>query len=402
MKETGTWCETTDSEMHFTVQSIHGLMKSPAFTAAAMSLASRQLDYLDRRERPLTLELYQHTIQLLLSQDTRTPGESVLAACTLLCVYEMMASEVHEWRRHLKGCAGLLQAQRWTGSAQGIVKSCFWAFARIDIWAAFITGKTTLIPTDFWLDDTSVESVRGKGNIDDYCNLAILLFARIVNLLSTPGSNENGYHRSGSVALMSSLWKELQKWYRLRPPEVCPLLEDYSPSKIFPAILFSRSSFICGNTFYHTGCILLLQTGAVPVGTSQTLLGDMDNVMWHSRRLAGISMSNSSHANWVNELQPMYIVGTVFAQRDTPPNAAADGSLTSLPGHMSRPFIPTTRNDPVGRRASAEGPSASWESEDDYPAEKLLILKHLSRIERETGWKTSDRAAALRSLWGLG
>ncbi len=102
MQETGTWCETTDSDMHFTVRSLHDMMGSPAFVGAAMALASRQLDYLEGCERQVTLELYQYTIQLLLRQNTAAPDPSVLAACTLLCVYEMMASEVHEWRRHLK------------------------------------------------------------------------------------------------------------------------------------------------------------------------------------------------------------------------------------------------------------------------------------------------------------
>jgi hypothetical protein len=36
-----------------------------------------------------------------------------------------------------------------------------------------------------------------------------------------------------------------------------------------------------------------------------------------------------------------------------------------------------------------------------YAAEKLAILKHLAKIERETGWKTSNRAADLRRLWEL-
>lgn len=102
MQETGTWCETTDSDMHFTVRSIHDMMESPSFVGAAMALASRQLDYVEGCERQVTLELYQYTIQLLLQQNTAAPDPSVLAACTLLCVYEMMASEVHEWRRHLK------------------------------------------------------------------------------------------------------------------------------------------------------------------------------------------------------------------------------------------------------------------------------------------------------------
>ncbi|BCS16478.1 hypothetical protein ALUC_80685S [Aspergillus luchuensis] len=104
IKETGTWCETTDSNMHFTMRSLHSMAESAAFVAAAMSLASRQQDHVAKVQRPVTLELYQYTIKHLLQQDPATAGVAILATCTLLCVYEMMASSVHDWRRHLKVC----------------------------------------------------------------------------------------------------------------------------------------------------------------------------------------------------------------------------------------------------------------------------------------------------------
>jgi hypothetical protein len=49
---------------------------------------------------------------------------------------------------------------------------------------------------------------------------------------------------------------------------------------------------------------------------------------------------------------------------------------------------------------TAEDWSSSSESED-FAAKKLALLKHLAKIERETGWKTSERAKDLRMLWGL-
>lgn len=100
--ETAGWCETTDSNKHFSTASIHAMMESKPFVAAAMSLASRQLDNVHGRAQQRTLELYQYSIGLLLRQDPAEPDASILAACTLLCVYEMMASSVMEWRRHLK------------------------------------------------------------------------------------------------------------------------------------------------------------------------------------------------------------------------------------------------------------------------------------------------------------
>lgn len=100
--ETAGWCETTDSARHFSTASIHNMMQSTPFVAAAMSLASRQMDNVRGQARQRTLELYQYTIGLLLRHDPAESDPSILAACTLLCVYEMMASRVVEWRRHLK------------------------------------------------------------------------------------------------------------------------------------------------------------------------------------------------------------------------------------------------------------------------------------------------------------
>ncbi|KAB8279286.1 hypothetical protein BDV30DRAFT_222444 [Aspergillus minisclerotigenes] len=373
MQETGTWCETTDSNMHFTMRSLHSMMKSTAFVAAAMSLASRQLDHVEKVQRPVTLELYQYTIQHLLRQDPAKADASVLATCTLLCVYEMMASDVHEWRRHLKGCAGLLLAKKWNGSSQGIVKSCFWAFGRIDVWAAFISGKTTLIPTDFWLDDTSIESLATKRDADDYCNLAIFIFAQIVNMLAAPGF---GTKKAGSTLAVSvsRLWGELQKWYRLRPQEVCPLLRDSCiPPSVFPAVIYTSPS---------ARSQLKLKLTSFKV-----------DLVWHARELCGISMSNSSHANWVNQLQPLYIAGAVFANKSSSLPACPDSSDDQVRFSPSSIFSIIRQNIPSHHARS--------NLEEEYATEKILLLKHLARIENETGWKTSDRAADLRKLWGF-
>lgn len=102
LKETGRWCETTDSEMHFTVGSVHSMMQSKLFVAAAMALASRQVDAKGSQSHQATLELYQHALQLLIRCGPADIDASILATCTLLCVYEMMASDVSEWRRHLE------------------------------------------------------------------------------------------------------------------------------------------------------------------------------------------------------------------------------------------------------------------------------------------------------------
>lgn len=137
--------------------------------------------------------------------------------------------------------------------ADGTVTNCL-----IDVWAAFISGKTTLIPTHFWVDDMSIKSVMTKGNVDDYCNLAILIFAEIINLLHT----DKGY-RPALATSVSSLWDELQKWYQLRPQEVCPLLRDsLASSKVFPTIVYTHASSSESSLFwfmvhYHTDGMIL-------------------------------------------------------------------------------------------------------------------------------------------------
>ncbi|KAH7265901.1 hypothetical protein B0J15DRAFT_235693 [Fusarium solani] len=387
IRETATWCETTDSDMHFSARSVHRMMESTPFAAAAMSLASRQLDSLRGRPRQVTLELYQYTVRLLLSHDPAVDGSSILATCTLLCVYEMMASTVAEWRRHLQGCAGLLRMRKWNGNSAGIVKTCFWAFARIDVWAAFILNQTTLIPTDSWVEEDSLAVVAARGNTDDYCNFAILIFARIINLLNASGDSSSAELREKAQAS----WEELQEWRRWRQQSAKPLMRvDAGSKNPFPTIVFASSASICGNTFYHTGSILLLQSGLVPVTSSVDEKRVRDPV-WHARELGGISISNPSHANWVNHLQPLYIAGRVFGPISEAPCSAQ---------HQGGRIHP-----PVGATPSSVGESTDdgdgMSETGDFPAEKMALLKHLAKIERETGWKTSDRARELRILWAL-
>lgn len=49
--------------------------------------------------------------------------------------------------------------------------------------------------------------------------------------------------------------------------------------------------------------------------------------------------------------------------------------------------------------SSREGDDTS--NHDEYAAEKIALLKHLTKIEKQTGWKTSERARDLRVIWGL-
>ncbi|RSM13560.1 hypothetical protein CDV31_005730 [Fusarium ambrosium] len=256
------------------------------------------------------------------------------------------------------------------------------------VWAAFILNQTTLIPTDSWVEEDSLAVVTARGNTDDYCNFAILIFARIINLLNA----SNGPSSTEMRQKAQASWKELQRWRRWRQQSVKPLMRVDAENKgPFPMIVFALSASICGNTFYHAGSILLLQSGLI----SATSSNDEERVrdpVWHARELGGISISNPSHANWVNHLQPLYIAGRVFGPGSKSPRPTQHQSGGRMHAHV--------QGSPSSTNESADDEDGMTELAE-FPAEKMALLKHLAKIERETGWKTSDRARELRILWGL-
>lgn len=127
----------------------------------------------------------------------------------------------------------------------------------------------------------------------------------------------------------------------------------------FPTILFTSDSSICGHTMYHAGCMLLLRTGQIS-GESSDIPAEMHDSIWHAKELCGMSMMNVSHAGWINQTFLLYIAGLTFGT------------------------------------AGGEGDG------NEHAAEKFALLKHLAKIERETGWPTYGKAKELRKRWGLG
>ncbi|CAN9429777.1 unnamed protein product [Alternaria alternata] len=179
------------------------------------------------------------------------------------------------------------------------------------------------------------------------------------------------YEMMASNSDVQELWSELQDWRQYRPTQVLPLIRTEAHQRSpFPIVVHTDSSSVCGNTFYHAGAILLLQTKHVCCDEAETG-ADVHNTIWHARELCGISTTNASHSSWVNQVQLLYIAGQAF------------GCGSGMQQNVSRL------------------PDESDGADVCYAAEKLAILKHLAKIERETGWKTSNRAADLRRLWEL-
>ncbi|KAJ8118396.1 hypothetical protein OPT61_g596 [Boeremia exigua] len=342
----GTWCEVTDIHRHFTVVKIHPLMSNKPFVAAAMALASRQHDIIRKTQKDLTLSLYQYAVRSLLYYEPSQCGEATLVCCILLSVYEMFTSDVSEWRRHLKGCMCHLENNDWNGSSPALIGASFWVFARLDMWAAYLNKESTLLPTDGWIRPEDLNSSTMAETAEGYCNLVTLLLARIINLLADRCQQNAG-----------ELWDEVQQWYSRRPPQLLPVLRtEPSGRNPFPMILHAGNPSICANIFYHTGCILLLRTGRVQSVEDNRIY----DPIWHAKELCGTSVTTMSHACWINHVCPLYVASEAFGN-------VLEGELEEVHG-----------------------------------AEKFAILKHLARIERETGWPTADKASSLRKVWGLG
>ncbi|KAJ5516857.1 hypothetical protein N7527_008417 [Penicillium freii] len=90
------------------------------------------------------------------------------------------------------------------------------------------------------------------------------------------------------------------------------------------------------------------------------------------------------------------------------PGALWNINVEHIPGSpytssYTSPAVGTARwTDPTLITPGSYLTSKTMDEEEMFAAEKVALLKHLARIERETGWDTSARAANLRSLWGLG
>lgn len=128
-----------------------------------LALSARQLERRqNQKSQSESLSLYQEAIHLLLPElgEKTTP---VIASCVILCVLEMlsckfsdfcglicpiltMAGNPKEWRRHLDGCAYLIQAAGINGFSGKEEQALFWCFARMG---------TELFPIHFLLSLSS-------------------------------------------------------------------------------------------------------------------------------------------------------------------------------------------------------------------------------------------------------
>ncbi|KAK1988885.1 hypothetical protein LZ30DRAFT_577376 [Colletotrichum cereale] len=354
--EISPWLDKFDNQRHFQ-HSLPTMARSHDHLRYSMlALSARQLELKDRsRPTDQSLALYQEAIHLLLPQlPTRTTA--VIASCVVLCVLEMASCSPKAWRRHLDGCASLMEAVGMNGFVGGVEQALFWCFVRMDVCGGLISSVKTLIPVSHWASRIDLEADVGlflaNPGHDMWANHAVYLCAQVLDLLAplakaNPGGLFFDGPRSdvGHRVRWMRLWKYVEDWHSRRPSEMQHIMSiPSSDTEPFPKILYSNPAAISGNQLYHTASLLMLQNRPA----SLRLSPKPRSALWHARQICGISMTNHHHGAWTNSVQPLWIAGRCMS----------------------------------------------------HPAEHRAILGLLEKIERESGWGTKWRANDLKDFWG--
>ncbi|KAF4122313.1 C6 transcription factor [Geosmithia morbida] len=350
--EIAPWLDKFDRDAAFQNAVPHMAASHDHLRYSLLALSARQLE-LKETTQPTdrSLTLYQQAIHLLLPH-LPSRSTAVIASCVILCVLEMLSCSPKAWRRHLDGCASLMQAVGMNGAVGGVEESLFWCFARMDVCGGLISSVKTLIPADQWATkmdlDTDVSFYRSQPGFHSWANYMVYLVAQVLDLLApvptepldVPSRTDPKF-RTRWIKLWGYIWD----WHHVRPAPLHSIMTiPSSEDSPFPTILFSNPAAISGNQLYHTASILMLQNH--PPGVS--LSPKPRSILWHARQVCAISISNDHHGAWTNGIQPLWIAGRCMS----------------------------------------------------HPAEHRAILELLDKIERESGWGTRWRAADLREYWG--
>ncbi|KXT12058.1 hypothetical protein AC579_4695, partial [Pseudocercospora musae] len=358
INEVAPWLDKFDVHRHFELVLPMLAKRHSHLRYSILALSARQIELkARRRDHSCSLALYQRAIHLL-SPLLQYRTTEILCSCVVLCVLEMMSCSPKAWRRHLDGCAALIQALGISGGCGGLEQALFWCFARMDICGGLISSERTLIPLTNWmggghiLQDVSMLMNLHK-NFDMYANHIVYLTAQVVDLLCSSGKWEQRHrnlaHRMDASEYLhqwTRLFELLDRWYNDRPEEMKVLLHIMDESKPFPTLLYGNGPAVSGNQMYHTAALLMLKYK--PSGVQFGKGKKPQSILWHARQICAISISNDNHACWTNCVQPLWIAGQ----------------------HMS------------------------------HGSEHRAIISILARIERELGWATQWRQDDLREYWG--
>ncbi|KAL4886907.1 hypothetical protein BJY04DRAFT_204555 [Aspergillus karnatakaensis] len=351
------WLDMFDHNRHFASTFPQMAKSAPHLRYSILALSARQIERKqNEKSQSESLSLYQEAIHLLLPElgNKTTP---VIASCVILCVLEMLSCNPKEWRRHLDGCAYLIQAAEINGFSGKEEQALFWCFARMDVCGGLISEEETIIPLHNWIPPDMPPSTAAAlflaSENDTYANYTVYLCAQTLSVLfrrsptsvypGSPGDNSESY-----VARWSGLFEAVEQWYENRPSQMKSIFSVSAAEgreRAFPTVLYANGAAISGNQLYHTCSLLLLQRRPKTLSLARR----PRSVLWHARQICAISASNAHHGCWTNALQPLWIAGKVM----------------------------------------------SHHSEHD------AIIETLTRIERETGWASAWRVEDLREFWGV-
>lgn len=225
-----------------------------------------------------------------------------------------------------------------------------------DVCGALISDGTqsTLLRPSEWLPsgiaDGDIEALFRSSNAPDmYANEAVYLCAKTCELIAdrnqfTELGVENRCNARKFQERSHQLWEQLASWSLHRPPEMQPV--ETANSVPFPHIFFAHWAAISSNQLYHTSCVLLLNSNP----TLKASLPQTPNasIMWHAKRICGISMANPHEGCLNNAIQPLWIAGRLLS----------------------------------------------------HSSEQALVVKTIRHIELLTGWTATWRIRDLESTWG--
>lgn len=253
--EVAPWLDMFDNSNQFGTTVADLAQGSKALLYAIYAISSRQKEQTDP-EYPSekTINLYQESLKHLIPTVNRIIDKSIISACVILCVFEMMSSSPREWRHHLEGCHALFEANDINGFSGDLERRLFWCYARMDVNSAVIGEQCTIIPSESWLPKgCSIYELKRLFNDakddDMYANYIVFLCSRVLNLITKDSKN---FHQEWEF-----LWNEIIDWNLNRPFHLKPIL-GYD-DKPFPGVLFLNGPAISANQLFHMAVILLTQ-----------------------------------------------------------------------------------------------------------------------------------------------
>lgn len=153
MTECAPFLDKFDKEQHFGVQVPILAQKSPALLYAVLAFSARQTERKNAVEKSYdSLELYQESIRLLGPSLQAKEPNVIVTVCILACL-ELMSGSPRDWKRHLEGCASLVESFGITGFSGGLLQAVFWCYARMELCGVIISNsiEATVLPLDQWI-----------------------------------------------------------------------------------------------------------------------------------------------------------------------------------------------------------------------------------------------------------